>query len=177
MEKVQIFIHMVCTSHPNLLQSIWCFTMNHRQFRTSTDFWNTSRLLNLSHSAVNELSPTACTTLKNNQRSYRETSAMACLKGMGESSQQKLLLFPKLFFPKIYCFFFFLSNCFDWKQYGKKGMKKRRTKHFSDTLSESTQIQLAFKHYFTYIATSNKPHTLITFFKKHNSFYIVMIVC
>lgn len=166
MEKVEIFIHMVCTSHPNLLQSIWCFTMNHRQFRTSTDFWNTSRLLNLSHSAVNELSPTACTTLKNSQRSYRETSAMACLKGMGESSQQKLLLFFQNSFFQKFTVVFFSLKLFWLEAIWKKGVKKRRTKHFSDTLSESTQIQLAFKHYFTYIATSNKPHTLITFFKK-----------
>lgn len=164
MVKGEILIHTICTSHTPLLQSIWCFTVNHRQFRTSTASWNSSILLNLSHSSVNELSTTSCMTLKNIQKSYRKTNAMACLKDMVESSPAK----NTAFFQKVtvFLFFWFLFFLF-WVEaiWIKKG-RKRRITHFFDILSESTQIQLAFKHHFTCIATGNKPHTLTTFFKK-----------
>lgn len=118
------------------------------------------------HTSESQLSTTSYMTLKNSQKSYRKTSAMACLKDMVGSSPAK----NTAFFQKVIVSFI----CFDWKQYGKK--KGGGEKHFSDIITESTQIQLDFKHYLTCIAMCNKPHILIAFFKKFNSFYTLMVV-
>lgn len=126
MEKVEIFIHMVCALHTNLLQSIWCFTMNHKQFRTSTAFWNTSILVILSHSSMKEFSNHTLHNTLDSQKSYRKTSAMVCLKEMVESSSPK----KPLFFPKSHCFFFWF--CFlSGSNMGKKKRGKREEENIS----------------------------------------------
>lgn len=83
-----------------------------------------------------------------------------------ELTSKKYCFFPKSY--GVFKFFFWLKAIWE-----KTEREKRRIKHFSGILSESTQMQLAFKHYFTCLATGNTPHTLSTFFKKVSFILIV----